>query len=228
MRHHLVPLALFVTAWPGLAYACPSCPTSYEVWDVVRSSSPGTTIGSLALAFAVVGALIVISARFVAKARLLVASALLLGAGLGAFLDGIVLHQVLQWHAMLSSVVPPTDLVASKVNMFWDGVFHLFSWLATVVAVVLALREAPYYERALRQRVLLGGALAGWGYFNVVEGIIDHQVFGLHHVHPGTNELAWDLGFLIFGALLVVVGGAVAWPAIGRHSTRAAQRAPAT
>lgn len=180
------------------------------------------------LAFGVVAALITVSARLAAKARLLLASALLLGAGLGAFLDGIVLHQVLQWHAMLSSVVPITELVGSKANMFWDGVFHLFSWLATVVAVVLALREAPYHDVALRRRVLVGGALAGWGYFNLVEGIIDHHVFGLHHVHPGTNELAWDVGFLLFGALLIVAGYAVAWPVFERQPTRETRSAPAT
>lgn len=34
-------------------------------------------------------------------------------AGLGGFLDGTLLHQVLQWHAMLSKVVPVLDLVTS-------------------------------------------------------------------------------------------------------------------
>src|SRR5687768_12244545 len=57
-------------------------------------------------------------------APLLVAS-LVLGVGLGGFIDGIVLHQLLQWHSMLSSVVPPTDLPAAKYNMMWDGAFHM-------------------------------------------------------------------------------------------------------
>jgi len=33
----------------------------------------------------------------------LVASGIYLGAGLGGFVDGIVLHQILQWHHMLTS-----------------------------------------------------------------------------------------------------------------------------
>jgi uncharacterized membrane protein len=33
------------------------------------------------------------------------ASGLLFGIGLGGFLDGIVLHQILQWHHMLSHVL---------------------------------------------------------------------------------------------------------------------------
>lgn len=38
----------------------------------------------------------------------------LLGVGLGGFVDGILLHQILQWHHMVSNVVPPTTLWAWK------------------------------------------------------------------------------------------------------------------
>jgi uncharacterized membrane protein len=50
--------------------------------------------------------------------------------------------------------------------------------------------------------------LVGWGSFNVVEGVVDHQLLGLHHVREGAgiDETAWDLGFLAFGALLVAGG----------------------
>jgi uncharacterized membrane protein len=47
-----------------------------------------------------------------------------------------------------------------------------------------------------------------WGLFNVVEGLIDHQLLGIHHVHPGENELAWDLGFLALGVLQIAGGWA--------------------
>ncbi|HVD54553.1 MAG TPA: DUF2243 domain-containing protein, partial [Propionibacteriaceae bacterium] len=51
---------------------------------------------------------------------------LLLGIGLGAFVDGIVLHQLLRWHHLLSSR-PGTSLTA---NLIADGVFHAGAWLA--------------------------------------------------------------------------------------------------
>ena len=35
------------------------------------------------------------------------AAGVMLGTGLGGFLDGIVLHQIAQWHNMGSAVVPP-------------------------------------------------------------------------------------------------------------------------
>ena len=48
----------------------------------------------------------------------------LIGLGLGGFVDGIVLHQILQWHNMLSSVHPPATLPAMHLNMRADGWFH--------------------------------------------------------------------------------------------------------
>lgn len=48
----------------------------------------------------------------------------------------------------------------------------------------------------------------GWGLFNFVEGTIDHQLLGIRHVHPGEGELAWDLGFLALGLVLIGIGWA--------------------
>src|SRR4028118_468898 len=76
----------------------------------------------------------------------LISAGILLGTGLGGFVDGIVLHQLLQWHNMLSSVRPPVDLVAMKYNMVWDGLFHAFTWITTVVGVFVlwrALNQRP-------------------------------------------------------------------------------------
>jgi uncharacterized membrane protein len=58
----------------------------------------------------------------------IISAGILLGTGLGGFVDGIVLHQILQWHNMLSSVRPPIDLIAMKYNMVWDGLFHALTW----------------------------------------------------------------------------------------------------
>lgn len=192
--------------------ACPNCATGDEVWRQVQASAPGLTWGTLTLAFVIVAALIVVAARLAKRARLLVAASLLLGAGMGGFLDGIILHQVLQWHAMISSRVPPIDIVASKVNMFWDGVFHLYCWLAVVAAVGLLVHALPKVRDVPRNRIVGGSALAGWGMFNLVEGSINHQLVNLHHVHPGSHELAWDIGFLWSGLVLIALGGRLLLP----------------
>ena len=62
---------------------------------------------------------------------------------------------------------------------------------------------------------MIGGLLAGWGGFNVAEGLVDHQLLGIHHVRPGPDELLYDIGFLILGAAMLVFG---VW--LLRHSVR--------
>lgn len=136
----------------------------------------------------------------------LIAAATLLGIGLGGFADGILLHQILQWHNMLSSKVPPTDLVAMKYNMVWDGLFHAFTWLMTVTGLALLWRAGQRRDVAWSTPTFVGSLILGWGLFNVVEGVIDHLLLGIHHVHPGENQAAWDVGFLLFGGLQTAIG----------------------
>ena len=51
------------------------------------------------------------------------APGILLGIGLGGFVDGIVLHQILQWHHMLSSEgdYPPTLWLGWRPTHFGTG-----------------------------------------------------------------------------------------------------------
>ena len=52
-----------------------------------------------------------------------------------------------------------------------------------------------------------GLVLAGWGIFNLVEGIVDHHLLEVHHVRDDLGApLSWDLAFLASGVLLVVGG----------------------
>jgi uncharacterized membrane protein len=138
----------------------------------------------------------------------LIAAGTLLGAGLGGFLDGILLHQILQWHNMLSSVVEPDTLVTMKYNMLFDGLFHAMTWLMTVVGLGVLWQAGRKPDVPWSGRAFAGSLALGWGLFNFVEGVINHQILGIHHVHPGANQLAWDLGFLVSGLLLITLGAA--------------------
>lgn len=140
------------------------------------------------------------------------ASGLLFGVGLGGFVDGIVLHQLLQWHHMVSDVSRyPVDTVAGfKVNTLADGLFHVAAWIFVLLGSIAAIRSWREGRLAPSWRFHFGLVLVGWGIFDVVEGLVDHEILGVHHVRDDLGgPLSWDIGFLVFGALLVVGGWAL-------------------
>lgn len=137
------------------------------------------------------------------------APGLLLGIGLGGFLDGIVLHQILQWHHLLSATGEhPVDTVDGlEVNTLADGLFHLGTWLAVLAGTALALRARQQHRLVPGWRFQTGLLLTGWGLFTVVEGVVNHQLLDLHHVRDDLGApLSWDIGFPAIGALLILVG----------------------
>ena len=146
--------------------------------------------------------------------RPLVFSGLLLGIGMGGFIDGILFHQILQVHNMLSNRYFPDTLLNVEINMFWDGIFHAVTWLTTVAGIWSLWNNGGLRHRSGSSRVLLGSAIAGWGLFNFVEGVIDHQILQVHHVverAPETLKIYYDLGFLAFGVLLILGGSYMIW-----------------
>jgi uncharacterized membrane protein len=138
---------------------------------------------------------------------LLVAAGILIGAGLLAgFVDGILLHQILQWHHMITSIQPETNLPNLKVNTLGDGLFAVGTWIMTVIGISLLWLAGGHKDVSWSPKIFGGSLLLGAGLFDVIEGLIDHQILGIHHVKPGPNQLAWDVGFLILGTVLAVVG----------------------
>lgn len=132
----------------------------------------------------------------------------LLGLGIGGLIDGIVLHQILQWHHMLSGWYPPTTLDNLRINTVADGLFHAVAWLL-IVAGVFTLWRATERATPPSLRWLVGALLIGWGLFNVTEGVIDHTLLGVHHVNETVDRSArfwWDLGFLVWGMVMVLGG----------------------
>ncbi len=149
------------------------------------------------------------------------AAAILLGVGLGGFFDGIVLHQILQWHHMVSTPTPPVTVESLRLNTLGDGLFHAATWLVTVLGVFVLLASNGARHESGANRRFAGGMLAGWGGFNVVEGLVDHHLLQLHHVRPGPDEALYDLAFLAWGAAMLVVGTALARRREGSGEERA-------
>jgi uncharacterized membrane protein len=138
-----------------------------------------------------------------------------MGVGLGGFIDGILLHQILQWHHMLTGEHGGESMktvAGLETNTLVDGFFHLATWVFVVTAMLMTVAAWQRRELAPPWRTHFGMLLAGWGVFDVVEGLIDHQILGIHHVRDDLGApLGWDLAFLAFGALLVVAGLALAY-----------------
>lgn len=138
---------------------------------------------------------------------------ILLGLGLGGFFDGIVLHQVLQWHHMATSAgFPPTSLENLQLNVLLDGLFHVVTYLFVLAGLAILWRHAGRPHPRWSSQLIVGTILMGFGIFNLVEGVVDHHLLGLHHVNetvPQAQWIYWDIGFLAWGALMLAIGWAL-------------------
>lgn len=104
-----------------------------------------------------------------------------------------------------------------KDNTVADGFFHVATWGILAVGIMVTINAWQRRKLAPPWRSHVGMALVGWGVFHMVEGVIDHQILGIRHVR---DDLGGPIGFLVFGALLVVVG-----IALSRSGQRAVDRA---
>lgn len=119
-----------------------------------------------------------------------------LGFGLGAFADGIVLHQVLQWHH-LNSTYADTE----RAGVLADGLFHAAAWVVVVGALLwLVRRGVPPLRR------LVGAALVGWGAFHVVDQLLFHLLLRAHHIRPGEHTQLYDWGYTAIGVAMALGG----------------------
>ena len=129
----------------------------------------------------------------------------LTGFGLGAFLDGIVLHQVLQWHHLVSAYRLPDDLEALEANTFWDGVFHLAAWTVVLVGLAWTMRSRSRLRPVPWPR-LVGALLVGWGAFNITDQVVFHLVLEAHHIRTVEDYQIYDWGYTALGVVLIAVG----------------------
>jgi uncharacterized membrane protein len=125
---------------------------------------------------------------------------LLLGLGTVAFVDEAVFHQLLHWHHFYDRSTPEVGLVS-------DGLFHAFSWFATVASLFLVadLRR----ERAFWGRRFAAGWLVGAGFFQLYDGLVQHKLLGLHQIRYGVDLVPYDTTWNVVAAALLVAGVAL-------------------
>ncbi|CAN5238834.1 DUF2243 domain-containing protein [soil metagenome] len=148
-------------------------------------------------------------------------SGAVIGFGLGGFVDGIVLHQIMQWHNMGSAVVPPTTMMAMTQNMVWDGWFHAATWIVSFIGVWILWSHARQGRLLPSGGAFAGQMLFGWGLFNLIEGVIDHHLLDLHHVRDMPVHVpVYDWMFLgVAGVLFTLIGWFLARIGCPRHPT---------
>lgn len=133
------------------------------------------------------------------------------GVGLGAMLDGLVFHELLQWHNFLSDV---PGLGSGSVHELdehrtADGLFHLFAVVVTAIGFVLTWRAGRRGE-LLDGRLTTGSVVMGVALFNLFDGVVVHLVLSLHHLYQDSFQLGSDLIYIAANLLLFAAGALIA------------------
>lgn len=121
----------------------------------------------------------------------------LLGVGAVAMVDEVVFHQLLHWHHFY-------DRSTTGIGLVSDGLFHAFSWFATVAALFMVggLRR----ERGFRAALFAAGCLIGVGSFQLYDGLVQHKLMRLHQIRYGVDLTPYDLIWNGLAAVLLAVG----------------------
>jgi uncharacterized membrane protein len=96
-----------------------------------------------------------------------------------------------------------------RFNVHLDGLFHAATYLFVLIGLVLLWRAAHRTHVRWSGKLLAGTLLMGFGLFNVVEALVNHHLLGLHHVNetvPQEQWIYWDVGFLLWGAAMLLGG----------------------
>ena len=123
------------------------------------------------------------------------------GVGVGALVDGVVLHQLLQWPHLWSSRTTIDTVEGLEHNTLADGVFHMVFLGVLLVGAVLIVGER------VRVAAALGLVLIGWGLFHVADQLVFHLALGAHHIREGvSNPGAYDWTFFAIGLVFIAAG----------------------
>lgn len=124
-------------------------------------------------------------------------SGILFGLGVAAFIDEVVFHQLLAWHHFY-------DKSSMAIGLISDGLFHAFSWFATVASLFLLAdikrRNSFWVKR------WVSGMLLGLGFFQLYDGLIQHKIFQIHQIRYEVNVLPYDIVWNAIAVIILIVG----------------------
>jgi uncharacterized membrane protein len=145
----------------------------------------------------------------------------LLGFALGGFFDGILLHQILQWHHLLSNVNAVQDM---RMQIMADGVFHALMYVVAAVALAKLWAGRAAMAHGTAGKTLWATAAVGFGVWHIVDSVVSHWITGIHRIKiDSPNPLMWDLiWFFVFGVVPLILGWRVLRARGGGPGQRAA------
>ena len=130
--------------------------------------------------------------------RRTVGSGFLFGCGIAAsVIDLFIFHLVLQWHHFY-------DLSTSRVALTADGFFHAFGWFITIGGLFL-LADVRRRGKVPWKR-WTGAVIAGVGFFQLLDGVLNHKVLGIHQIRYDVDLLPYDAVWIGSAVVLLVVG----------------------
>lgn len=124
-------------------------------------------------------------------------SGILFGIGLIAFVDETVFHQLLRWHHFY-------DKSTTDIGLISDGIFHAFSWFATIAGLFL-FADLRRRNGLIFQR-WLGGVLLGIGVFQLYDGIIQHKWMKIHQIRYVDNVIVYDIVWNVSALIILLIG----------------------
>ncbi|PSL34386.1 putative membrane protein [Planomicrobium soli] len=124
-------------------------------------------------------------------------SGILFGIGFAAFIDEAVFHQILHWHHFY-------DKSTTDIGLVSDGIFHAFSWFATVGSLFMYANLRR--RKGLWPKRWIGGAFLGAGAFQLYDGLIQHKLMKLHQIRYGVDIFMYDLVWNIIALVFMAIG----------------------
>lgn len=120
----------------------------------------------------------------------------LFGLGFVAFIDETVFHQLLHWHHFY-------DKSTTDIGLVSDGLFHAFSWFATIGSTFLL---ADLHRRhAFWLKRWVGGVFLGGGSFQLYDGTIQHKWMQIHQIRYNVNITPYDVVWNLSAFAMIVV-----------------------
>lgn len=124
-------------------------------------------------------------------------SGIFFGLGTIAFIDETVFHQLLHWHHFY-------DKSTTAVGLVSDGLFHAFSWFATVASLFMVAKLRS--RKAWQKKYWVGAAIFSAGVFQLYDGIVQHKLMQLHQIRYVVDVFYYDVVWNIIAVLLIIIG----------------------